>query len=65
MTQEEFDAMPVLMRPWMARRALGVGQEELRNVRSAKPDVATRLKGMKEWRYHKSVIARMTKLKMK
>jgi hypothetical protein len=64
MTQDDFDRLPLLLRPAQAREVLGCDRDGLLKVRKAMPELAVKLDGMKEWRYRKVELAKVVGLKM-
>jgi hypothetical protein len=63
MTQEQFNAMALLLRAGEAMEVLGVEREQLRELRRSDPELAVRLPGGKEWRYRKEKVAQMARLR--
>lgn len=65
MTQKEFDALPLLLKPEQAMEALGCNEDTLRILREGTPGIAIRLPGMKHHRYLKANIALLAKVEYK
>ena len=61
MRADEFWRMPLLLRPWQVMEVLGLDKQGLRRLREARPDIALRLPGAREWRYVKEKIAELAK----
>ena len=62
MTQEEFDRLPLMLRPGDVKAALGIDREQVVAWRVANPDVATKLPGMRQYRYYKVKVAEVLRV---
>lgn len=65
MTQQEFDQLPLLLRPGDVRRALGLDYHEVRELPRKQEGIATKLPGGKQYRFFKSEIAKLAGLEYK
>ena len=63
MTQAEFNKLPLLLMPGQAREMLNCDKATLRELRTAYPELAVRLKGRTHWRYRKAAVARIVGLR--
>jgi hypothetical protein len=63
MTQDEFNALPLLLTRAEALEVLGLHKEQLRELRESDRNVAVKLPGMTQWRYRKEVLATLARLK--